>query len=81
MNEKVKDNEITNKTIEELKISIFKKIEELNPDKHEIYEDIFEKSVKNKCKSRHVEYYLELCEQYEHELRIEDKNMFDSDED
>jgi len=48
--EKRKGENLINKSIDELKTLIFQKICELPTEKHELYEEIYVKSVKNKQK-------------------------------
>ena len=75
MKEKDLNDEVSNKTIDEIKILIFKKIDRLGEEKQELFEDIFAKTVKNKNKSKYIDYYNELCEQSVAEAEDEDEEV------
>ena len=75
MKEKDLNDEASNKAIDEIKILIFKQIDRLGEEKQELFEDIFAKTVKNKNKSKYIDYYNELCEQSESEDEEEDEEV------
>ena len=66
-NEKIEGEKLENKTIKDLKVMIFEKINTLPTERQELQEEIYEKTVKNKKKNQFVAFYQLLCELEENE--------------
>ena len=60
---KAEENEamlLENKTVKELKVLIFQKIESFPNEMQALHEDIYQKTVKNKTKNDHFEFLYQL---------------------
>ena len=66
--EKIEAAKIENKTIKEIQIMIFQKMSVLSCESQELQEEIYQKTVKNKTKEKHITFYQVLCELEEKEF-------------
>ena len=70
--EQMEAEKIENKSVPELTLLIFQKIDALPIEKQQMQEEIFEKTIKNKKKDKYIQFFYELCELLENESEESD---------
>ena len=60
--EEIENDKIENKTLNEIKILAFERINTLSSEQQTLYEEMFIKNIKGKPKSTLIDFYYQLCE-------------------